>query len=74
MATSNIKKCRKCGERYMTFSSSGDRFCTNCGNKLPKPPKEYKCECGIEPGRDDKFCFFCGRKINRIIKKPKNGK
>lgn len=65
------KKCRKCGERYYAFAWSGDKFCTSCGNKLPKPPKDDRCSCGCAIGEKDRYCFGCGKKIARKTKKVK---
>lgn len=44
--------CEKCGSSL----SGGQRFCPNCGLKVPV----YCQQCGRRAGEDDRYCMDCG--------------
>ena len=54
-------KCGKCG----AFVSTGNKFCTECGNTLvDDTPKQKKClRCGANVDNGSKFCTECGYEI-----------
>ena len=45
-----------CGKAGIT-----SRFCPECGNKKPEPPKPWNCSCG-QTGITSRFCPNCGSK------------
>lgn len=45
-----------CGKAGIT-----SRFCPECGNKRPEPPKPWNCSCG-QTGITSRFCPNCGSK------------
>lgn len=69
MATDAIKKCKKCGTEYLAFAWRIDKFCTGCGEKLPKQRQPERCSCGEEIKEGNKFCFYCGKEVIKKIKK-----
>lgn len=56
----NTKACPKCGE----MNSTTDKFCFNCGHKLPIKTDKFCPQCGTKAAGKDKFCGECGTKLN----------
>lgn len=55
-------KCKRCG----TINAAENKYCTNCGNELPKENQVQKniCDsCGSENNLTNKFCTDCGEKL-----------
>ena len=51
-----MRKCPKCGNE----NHDNDKFCGNCGFKLPEA--KICPECGFTSFKD-KFCVFCGEQL-----------
>jgi membrane protease subunit (stomatin/prohibitin family) len=54
------KACPKCGE----MNKKSDKFCFNCGEKLPAKSDKFCPQCGNKIQAKDKFCGECGTKLN----------
>ncbi len=55
--------CKKCG----ADNTDENKFCTNCGNELPKENQQQKniCEsCGSENMPTNKYCTICGEELS----------
>jgi predicted amidophosphoribosyltransferase len=52
--------CGKCGEKNF----DGSRFCSFCGEELPRPLKCGSCGKLLKPGA--KFCYACGWKAGEV--------
>lgn len=55
----NTKACSKCGE----MNNKTDKFCFNCGEKLPIKTDKFCNNCGTKVSPTDKFCGECGTKL-----------
>lgn len=55
----NTKACPKCGE----MNNKSDKFCFNCGEKLPTKTENFCAQCGSKVKQSDKFCGECGNKL-----------
>ncbi|MBP3630323.1 MAG: SPFH domain-containing protein [Clostridia bacterium] len=53
------KACPKCGE----MNKKSDKFCFNCGEKLPMKNDKFCAQCGAKVSDKDKFCGECGTKL-----------
>ena len=53
------KACPKCGE----MNKKSDKFCFNCGEKLPMKNDKFCAQCGAKVSEKDKFCGECGTKL-----------
>lgn len=51
-------ECPKCGK----YNSNENKFCSECGNKLPLP-KNYCPICNEIFNFNEKFCTNCGNKL-----------
>lgn len=61
-----MAKCKKCKTTYFDFFGGAERFCVNCGVKLPKRPKPERCSsCKSMIHKDDNFCGSCGEKTSK---------
>ena len=67
----NVVLCEECGAEV----PAGDRFCVDCGAKLPEPEKTEEsnvcAKCGKPIMGDARFCIYCGAPIEKKTGEPK---
>lgn len=53
--------CTQCGAEL----KSDYQFCPKCGTTVGKIRRANQCMCGAVFGKKEKFCYACGKQINR---------
>ena len=66
------KNCKKCGKEYVDIGFDTDKFCTECGLRLPKKTAKrcLNCKCILDD--NEQYCGNCGKATKIIAKRAVN--